>query len=509
MNRRHFFQTVSSAAVPAPGGAQTSTEARVLMPELPAATPVGEAVLFAFDNRAFPFTSQVDLHLIPGARPQFVLPPGPEGSHDEVILYYGTTIRVGDTFHMWYNGNAGALDNTIGYERVEWRICYATSKDGVSWTKPNLGLVEYKGSKQNNIVDFHDPHLWSSCAALHDPEDPSPARRFKMVYEVKPPGGTRFSVAFSPDGLRWTHFRGNPVGPALEMAGITRYRGLSYVNGQGGRLRMAQGRRLATFASVDFERWSPVPALGLDRTPDVTGPLQEARGHDREQVHLGAALWNRGNVLVGIYGQWHGHPSDDRKLLTMDLGLAISHDGLHFQEPIAGFPFIPARDQPGSTTGVGAALMQGQGMENAGDRTLYWYSIWRGTPGSGVRLVSWERDRLGYIKPFDKHNPRVISSLLRVVEGQSGAYLNASGLGEYSRIRVGLMDEGFQPIAGYGVDDALPLVADGLRIPLRWKAHDRLPGDKAMRLDVRFEGVRPEDCRLHAAYVGSGALSRG
>jgi hypothetical protein len=30
--------------------------------------------------------------------------------------------------------------------------CYAESRDGIRWTKPELGLVEFKGSSQNNIV---------------------------------------------------------------------------------------------------------------------------------------------------------------------------------------------------------------------------------------------------------------------------------------------------------------------------------------------------------------------
>ena len=31
-------------------------------------------------------------------------------------------------------------------------ICYATSRDGISWDKPELGLVDYEGSTANNIV---------------------------------------------------------------------------------------------------------------------------------------------------------------------------------------------------------------------------------------------------------------------------------------------------------------------------------------------------------------------
>jgi hypothetical protein len=34
----------------------------------------------------------------------------------------------------------------------EMAICYATSKDGITWVKPELGLVEYEGSKANNIL---------------------------------------------------------------------------------------------------------------------------------------------------------------------------------------------------------------------------------------------------------------------------------------------------------------------------------------------------------------------
>ena len=32
------------------------------------------------------------------------------------------------------------------------RVCYAESKDGINWVKPRLGLREYAGSKENNII---------------------------------------------------------------------------------------------------------------------------------------------------------------------------------------------------------------------------------------------------------------------------------------------------------------------------------------------------------------------
>merc|ERR1712032_362181 len=31
---------------------------------------------------------------------------------------------------------------------------YAESEDGISWTKPNLGMTEWKGSKANNLIEL-------------------------------------------------------------------------------------------------------------------------------------------------------------------------------------------------------------------------------------------------------------------------------------------------------------------------------------------------------------------
>ena len=84
------------------------------LPTLPYPAPLPEVTLFAFDDWAFPFYDYAEIHLTAGANPQTVLDHGPEDAADGVLLYYGTVIRVGDTFHMWYNGNYGPLQNTIG-----------------------------------------------------------------------------------------------------------------------------------------------------------------------------------------------------------------------------------------------------------------------------------------------------------------------------------------------------------------------------------------------------------
>jgi hypothetical protein len=502
VERRNFLRGGTSALIGAPAAVRKARgEIRLL--GLPAPRSFPEVVLFGFDDWAFPFRSNVEKHLFPASNPRMVLRHGPPGSHDEVLLYYGTVIRIGETLHMWYTGNYGPEANQIGYERVNCCVCYAHSGDGVKWEKPELGLVEFNGSRRNNIVDFPDHRMWSTCAVLHDPEEGDPARRFKMAYEADVGGKKRFCVAFSPDGFGWKPHRNNPVGPFLEMSGIARHGGLYYVSGQGEFTGTSPlgARRLVTFASADFETWSPCGAVGMDRAPDLVGPSGDDRQHQFEEIHLGAALWNRGNVLLGTYGQWHGHPSGDRRRVTMDLGLAISYDGLHYHEPIPNFRLVPAREQPESPANVEPALMQGQGMENLGNQTLYWYSLWRGAAGSGVRLVTWPRDRLGALKPYRPLDARAISCPFEIHDGSARVLVNASGLGPNSVLRVGLLDVGFRPVVGFGAADSITIGDNGFDMPVRWGSVERLPEQKVLRLDVQFGGVRPEDARLHAIYL--------
>ena len=86
----------------------------------------------------------------------------------------------------------------------EFGMCYAVSKDGLKWTKPELNLVEFNGSKANNIFLGEGSH---GGGISIDPRDSEGERRYKMFeggiwlagkeYESRP------AVRFSKDGLHW------------------------------------------------------------------------------------------------------------------------------------------------------------------------------------------------------------------------------------------------------------------------------------------------------------------
>ena len=145
------------------------------------------------------------------------------------IELYGTVIwdAKSGQYRMWYLGQGAMGLRPMSARRryspwppdgfdgsnLLFTICYATSNDGIFWERPNLGLVEYEGSQDNNIVLLNA----SGANVIEDPRDPDPDRLYKsLFFESRDPDGTPnmgdgVSVAFSRDGLRWKKYEGNPV----------------------------------------------------------------------------------------------------------------------------------------------------------------------------------------------------------------------------------------------------------------------------------------------------------
>ncbi len=76
-------------------------------------------------------------------------------------------------------------------------LALATSMDGIHWEKPSLGVVEWKGSKDNNIV------IWAQReGTVVIVPGASPEKRYAYVSSNPDTGGTRLFT--SPDGIHFT-----------------------------------------------------------------------------------------------------------------------------------------------------------------------------------------------------------------------------------------------------------------------------------------------------------------
>ena len=123
------------------------------------------------------------------------------GRHSGVEIVGQTVLydEEEEIFKMWYV--AWALEKG----KRPW--CYATSKDGYNWDKPDLGLIEFQGDTKNNLLGIHgEPSYYNT---FKDNRDPDPQRRYKAQGEMHGPGGHvppgGMVNAYSPDGLNWTY----------------------------------------------------------------------------------------------------------------------------------------------------------------------------------------------------------------------------------------------------------------------------------------------------------------
>lgn len=63
------------------------------------------------------------------------------------------------------------------------KVCYAESTDGVNWVKPKLGVCEYKGSKDNNIILDYSMHSLIDNFMVFRDDNPAcpPEKRYKGI----------------------------------------------------------------------------------------------------------------------------------------------------------------------------------------------------------------------------------------------------------------------------------------------------------------------------------------
>lgn len=131
----------------------------------------------------------------------------------EGLMGYFTVIKDGDTYRTYYRGDCN--DGTDG--GPDEVTCYAESADGHHWTKPNLGVVEIEGSRDNNVV--------------LGPESPAVRHNFTPFLDTGPARGdlrlkglgglfkhdkhdttTHGLLLYgSDDGIHWRQLREEPV----------------------------------------------------------------------------------------------------------------------------------------------------------------------------------------------------------------------------------------------------------------------------------------------------------
>lgn len=282
--------------------------------------------------------------------------------NDLIVISDCWVIKEDTTYKMWYT--AGGI-NYPADTLLRSRICYATSADGISWTK-------YPG---NPVLDVSYTGGWDSLGVetvsiLIDSLAP-PTEKYKMWYAGQYFNSYRYDIgyAYSADGINWTKHT-NPVlqvgassewdngfleGPSvIKDAGIYKmwYCGYDAVvdgNGTDGRANLGYA------TSTD----------GINWTKYAGNPILTTGTNTWDSIHV-----QDPHVIKesGVYYMWYGGGASDT-YYDQQVGFATSLDGINWTKSNAN-PVLTR----GSAGSWDAILSSFPSVINDGGIYKMWYT---------------------------------------------------------------------------------------------------------------------------------------
>ena len=393
-------------------------------------------------------------------------------------------------FKMWY----GTLEERWKPHQRQSRWAYATSQDGVAWEKPELGLVDFRGSRRNNLLPGAEGRV------VMDLAEKDPSRRFKALrYGRANAGGSEgICVAFSADGLRWDPYPGNPL---LTASGVTLHWGIGDTHTLFGwdelagkyvsYMRPSSGfRGIGRSESTDFIDWKiPNPVLVRDEgDPPGTQFYAMSVFRDRE-VYFGF-LW--------VY-----HPDS----LMIDVQLAHSRDGIGWRRSDQRHPILsyglPDHFDSHVLMALEPVIRDDEiwvyyGAQNEAHALTKQDVLLRTHPlGDTPRPLaqqSWLKERSGYgglavirrdgLVSLDSDAPEGVVITKPFVCRGNQLLINADA--SRGRIRVELLDEMGVPLQGFQAARSDPLRGDSVSQLVSWDGESDLSSLEGQKIKLRL-----------------------
>jgi len=492
-----------------------SSHALVASPR-PGAAPlrVGTAKQLFIDDRFVASSRGVTLALnLPEQPPGSVLPkdrPWERG-------------RIGGYAHVFeHQGLYRLYYNTFDVSFETRYLCLALSADGVHWTKPDVGTVEYAGSRRNNIVAigvlgevFVDPFA-------------APERRFKLLSNIQAPdprwepsvGGDRehLYLFVSGDGAVWRREPGSVLPFYFGAPTSVFWDGAISKWAVFPRAYLPDSRvRVYARTTVDRDALArPYPytanparlpgkgtAAGLsDELPVVLKP--DERDPPGMQIYtLGAVKYPfAADAHVAFPSMWYSRrpdwatgKADPEASDTLEVQLALSRDGVAWRRP---FRHAVIRRGP---TGSG---LEGQiyssGMVRHGDRLLVYYcglgsrhltgdpkSDWNPVIGRVVFRLD------GFVSADAAYEGGELTTPPLVFEGNRLELNATTGGGGFVRVEV--LDAQGRVHPGFGLAEADRVDGDSVAHRVTWRGRTDLGALGRAPIRLRFV---MRDARLYA-----------
>ena len=421
---------------------------------------------------------------------------------------YHTVIRDGDLYRMYYRGSALGVDN--GKLKIGRQVyCYAESRDGVTFTKPNLGLFDHSGSKDNNII-WTGVGVHNFAPFLDTNPNCKPDARFKALAGTAAEGGL---FAFkSADGVHWSLMRKEPV----VTEGAFDSQNLAFFDETAGKYRAyfrtftkgittgkvwkpAGFRAIRTASSSDFLDWGDEADLTYKDSPvehlytNQIGPYFRAPhiliGFPTRYIERGWSDSMRALPEPKLREQRAAGHLRYGTALTEGL-LMGSRDGVHFERWNEAF-LRPGPERPGTWL-YGHQYIAWHAVETASplpdapnELSLYASEgSWHGDSNS-MRRYTLRLDGFVSVNAGWKGG-EVITKPLTFDGSQLTLNFATSAAGS---IRVELQSADGTSIPGFTLDDCAEVFGDAIERPVTWKSGSDVSSlaGKSVRLRITLQ----------------------
>ena len=408
---------------------------------------------------------------------------------------YSALLHDGEKYRLYYRG--GNLRPGQHDEQVIPNYCVAYSDDGLNFHRPNLGLVSYQNSTDNNIFlqgdDYHSfashidarriPTAPPSIQAIHafapfiDTRPGTPAnQRYKAIATTLSHNIYELIGYVSSDGLTWQPIREQPIidrtrgaFDSMNLAFWSEHENCYLCYGRTWSEATAESaygglRTISRFTSQDFLNWEGPFAMQFAGTPmeelytNNTLPYPRAPhiyfAFPKRFVKGASPLTEQQADELQILPSQRGDVSD---------GVLLTSRGGDCYDRLFMEVFVPPGRDPGNW-GARSHLSVWGLAQTADDELSLYYQQHYGQPTAGVKRYALRTD--GFISlraPW--HGGEMVTRPVRFSGKSLSMNFATSAAGS---VKVEMQEPNGHPIAGYTLDDASKMIGDFMERPIAW-----------------------------------------
>lgn len=441
----------------------------------------------------FTLTDGAFLHVCPPLDRQIIL-KAEMPWESRFIAFYTTMLRIGEEYRLYYT-----CRDTTGFGS----LCLATSKDGIHFERPNLGLREYNGSKANNMLNIDS----LEGNVLYCPDAPE-HERFLYLAHTYPDG---FFLHTSPDGIHWS------MKPELLLDRFCDSQNIVLKNpekegylvyARGWQRRKTDGMHMRTVVRMEWPDLhqplhldKPTPlARWRHKLPSIVDECEtviacDSFDHPRTDVYTNA-IERYGDYFLAFPSlYWHelspaegGKYPNDGDVEVMFLG---SRDGHTFHR-YDRTPYV--RNEPCGRFSCKMAYM-GPGILQEDGHLRHYGTIFRTRHGEQPErdacadgaIVAYDQRLDGFVCVNFPHTGGQMLTQPWTPTGKA-LYINAD-CGVTGQLAFALADEDGKILPGFDFSDAPSLHINDTHFPLQWRGGD-IPDGHSLRILAKGASAR-------------------